>query len=114
LRKIRYTVRGVRSFVCAIGLALVGVFLAIAIWWVFFPPGTSDSVMPLANVYVLGGAGALYGMWAGEEAARLRRNLPVILAITTLSLVAFAGSWWLQERREARLQQPLENADTAR
>jgi hypothetical protein len=90
---------------------LVGVILAIAIWWGFFPPGTSDSVFPLANVYLLGGAGLVYGLWAGDDVPRLRRHLAGILALTVLSLVAFAGGWWVQERREARLQQPLENPD---
>ena len=83
--------------------------MAIGIWWGFFPPGTSDSIIPFANIYLLGGAGFIYGLWVGDEVPRLRRNLPLILAITALALIAFAGSWWVQERREARLQQPLEN-----
>ena len=95
-------------------LAIVGAMLAVAIWLAFYVPGASDSVVPLATVYVFGGAGLIYGMWVGEEVPRLRRHLIGILVFTALSMGALAGGSWLRERSVARLEQPVENPDSAR
>jgi len=96
-----------------LGLSFVGVLLAIGIWFTFYMPGTYAPVA-LAGVYVLGGAGLIYGMWVGEEVPRLRRHLPGILVFIVLSLGAFAGGSWLREQRvDARLEQSLENPESA-
>ena len=114
MRSKRLTVRGVRRFACGLGLAIVGAILGVATWLAFHVPG-SDSVIPLATVYVLGGAGLIYGMWVGEEVPRLRRHLLGILVFTALSLGALAGGSWLREKRSAaQLEQPIENPDAVR
>jgi hypothetical protein len=92
----------------------MGAMLAIAAWLAFVPSG-SDSPIPLATVYVFGGAGAIYGMWVAEEVPRLRRHLIGILVFGALSLGALAGGAWLREqRRAAWMEQAVENAERAR
>ena len=92
----------------------MGVTLAVS-FWLAFVPGRTDSVIPLAAVYVFGGAGLIYGMWLGEEVPRLRRHRIVILVLTVVPLCALAGSSWLRAQRSAeQLEQPVENPGSAR
>ena len=108
MRSKRITARDARRFACGLVLSIVGAMFAVAIWLAFVPRG-SDSTLPLAAVYVLGGAGLIYGMWVGEEVPRLRRHLAGILIVTALSLGALAGSSWLRDQRsDALVEQPIE------
>ena len=114
MRTKRITARDARRFACGLGLSIVGAMFAVAIWLAFVPRG-SDSTLPLAAVYVLGGAGLIYGMWVGEEVPRLRRHIAGILCVTALSAGALAGSSWLRTQRgAASLEQQVENPDAAR